>query len=199
MSVNVALIVEGHGEREAARVLIGRLCVAVNPEIAISVLEPIRVHRDQFLNKESEFRRYLLLAASKAGDAGLVLVLLDADDDCPATRGPDILARAKAYLPHRSVSVVLANREFEAWFIAAAQSLDGARGFIRRQEEIADPERYRDAKGWLSRQMQSSYREMTDQAAFAARMDLSQALAKSRSFRKLYKEIEAQLARLTQD
>ena len=32
----------------------------------------------------------LLLAAAKAGDTGWVLVLLDADDDCPVTLALDI-------------------------------------------------------------------------------------------------------------
>lgn len=38
----------------------------------------------------------LLLAAAKAGANGAVLVLLDADDDCPAELGPqlDVLVAA---------------------------------------------------------------------------------------------------------
>jgi hypothetical protein len=57
--------------------------------------------------------------------AGGVLVLIDADDDCPAHLGPALLARAREARSDVPVSVVLANREFEAWFLAAAPSLAG--------------------------------------------------------------------------
>ena len=60
------------------------------------LLPPIRVRRDRFLNREDEFRRYLLLAAAKCGDQGWILILLDADDDCPAESAIQILRRAQA-------------------------------------------------------------------------------------------------------
>ena len=110
-----------------------------------NLLPPIRVRRDRFLNREEEFHRVLLLAAAKCGSNGWILVLLDADNDCPATFGPDILARAQKVAPHREVSVVLANREFEAWFLAAASSLDGRRGFSYADESRFDPDTIRNA------------------------------------------------------
>jgi hypothetical protein len=71
------------------------------------------------------------------------LVLLDADDDCPAELGPKIQDRARQVVPHRSVSVVLANREYEAWFLAAAGSLHGQRGFAFECPPGFEPERLR--------------------------------------------------------
>jgi len=185
----IATIVEGDGEVSALPVLIRRLAAERFPTSMVAPLQPIRVKRDKFLNKEEEFRRQLLLAASKCGDEGWILVLLDADDDCPATLGQKIYQRAQQYVPHRRLSVVLANREFEAWFIAAAQSLDGVRGFSVTPDEHPEAETPRNAKGWMREHMRSGkYSEILDQPAFAARFSLEEAFENSRSFRKLCKE-----------
>ena len=191
----VVSIVEGDGEVAAFPVLLGRIGEWLSPEVPAAVLQPIRVRRDRFLNREEEFRRHLLLAAAKAGEDGWILVLLDADDDCPAELGPQVLERARGVVPHRSVSVVLANREYEAWFLAAAESLHGQRGFAFENLPNFEPEGPRDAKGWLGERMAGGkYRETTDQPAFSAMMDLKQAFDLSRSFRKLCSEWSAQMA-----
>lgn len=191
--MKVAAIVEGEGEVKALPVLLRRLGEWRSPEVFAQVLEPIRVRRDRFLNREDEFRRHLLLAATKCGEEGWVLVLLDADDDCPAEFGGEILDRARLHVPHSRVSIVLANREYEAWFIAAAQSLHGHRGFVLHPHESIDPETPRNAKGWIGEHMTGgTYREITDQPAFSARMDLQQAFDRSRSFRKLCTEWDRQ-------
>ena len=125
----VVAIVEGDGEVAALPILLRRLGAWLSPDQPVVAPAPIRVRRDRFLNRDEEFRRMLLLAAAKCGAAGWILVLLDADDDCPAELGPRILERAQRVAPHRPISVVLANREFEAWFLAGAESLNGKRGF----------------------------------------------------------------------
>ncbi|WP_427184595.1 DUF4276 family protein [Bordetella bronchialis] len=187
--IQIASIVEGDGEVAALPIVLRRLAAEWEPPSVVHPLPPIRVKRDRFLNREEEFRKQLLLAAAKCGEGGWILIVLDADDDCPARLGAEVLARAQLYVPHRRTSVVLANREFEAWFIAAAQSIQGARGFSIRSDEVVDAERPRDAKGWMREHMQGgTYREILDQPAFAARFDLRQAHERSRSFRKLCKE-----------
>lgn len=193
----VAAIVEGDGEVSALPVLLRRLGEWRTPDVHTQVLPPIRVHRDRFLHRDEEFRRHLLLAAAKCGEGGWILVLLDADDDCPADLGRQILERVQAHVSHRRVSVVLANREYEAWFIAAAESLDGQRGFSFNPQDVIEAERPRDAKGWMkSRMAEGAYRETTDQAAFSAHMDLQQAFDRSRSFRKLCAEWDTQVAQI---
>jgi len=136
----------------------------------------------------------LLLAAAKCGESGWILVLLDADDDCPSELGAQVLERARGIVPHRRVSVVLAKREYEAWFLASAESLHGHRGFTFEFPQNFDAEHPRDAKGWLGERMASgNYRETTDQSAFSALMDLQQAIGNSRSFRKLCSEWSKQM------
>lgn len=197
--MRVASIVEGHGEVEALPVLLRALATSRQEAGKVSILRPIRVRRDRFLNREEEFHRQMFLAARMCGVGGWVLVLLDADDDCPAQLAPKIAARALPCAVGCDVSVVLANREFEAWFIAAAESLDGARGFrMRAGDESVDAEATRDAKGWLRKRMdRGTYSEILDQSRFAARMDFSQAIGRSRSFRKLCKEWEVHVSGAT--
>lgn len=137
--INVTAIVEGDGEVIALPVLLRRLNEWLTPEVYVDVGYPIRVRRDRFLNKDDEFRRHLSLAANKCGDKGWILILFDADDDCPAELGQKILRRAQSIAPHRKISVVLANREYEAWFIAAAESLQGNRGLIMTRQRPSIP------------------------------------------------------------
>ena len=196
----VASVVEGDGEVAALPVLLRRLCAWLSPDVPVTVSQPIRVRRDRFLNRDEEFRRHLLLAAAKSGEDGWILVLLDADDDCPAQLGPQILEQARRVVPHRSVSVVLANREYEGWFLAAAISLHGQRGFAFDNPPNFEPERVRNAKGWLGERIAGGqYRETTDQPAFSARMDLKLAFELSRSFRKLCSEWSKQMGRGTDE
>lgn len=187
--IQIASIVEGHGEVAALPELLRRMHAWRPARRYAQPLRPIRVHRDRFLNREEEFRKQLLLASAKCGDQGWILVLLDADDDCPVTLAADVCRRAEEHLPHRRFSVVIANREFEAWFIAAARSLDGSRGFRCPEGVETDAETPRDAKGWMGRNMEGrTYSEVLDQPAFAAIIDLQQAFENSRSFRKFCKE-----------
>lgn len=194
--ISIASIVEGDGEVSALPVLLRRLAAEVEPATVVDVPPPIRVRRDKFLNRDDEFRRQLLLAAAKSGDDGWILIVLDADDDCPATLGQSIYDRAQVHIAHRRLSVVLANREFEAWFIAASRSLHGVRGLQLQPDETIEAEVPRNAKGWLRDRMQGgTYSEILDQPAFAARIDLREAFDNSRSFRKLCSEWERHVCR----
>ncbi|MBV8046542.1 MAG: DUF4276 family protein [Paludibacterium sp.] len=186
----VVTVVEGDGEVQALPILLRRLTEWYAPGEYINIPTPIRVRKDRFINKEDEFKKHLLLAAAKCNveEGDWVLILLDADDDCPVVLADQIKNRASAYIPYVHVSVVIAKREYEAWFIAAAPSLNGARGFIYDGIQM-DAEEPRNAKGWMSEHMPGkSYKEIMDQPALSAAMDLQQAFDGSRSFRKLCKE-----------
>ncbi len=188
MIVKISAIVEGDGEVLALPILLRRIARWKTPECAVQILTPIRVPRMSLINKSADFNRHLQLAAGKCGESGWILVLLDADDDCPKTLGEELRVRARKIVPHRQVAVVLANREYEAWFIAAAASLDGHRSLrISSKDAEADAEQPRNAKGWLALRKpdRSGYHPVTDQPALSARMDLQMAFDRSRSFRKL--------------
>jgi hypothetical protein len=115
------------------------------------------------------------LLGNKVGDGGGILVLLDADDDPACELAPELLRRAVAARPDRPVGVVLAVREYEAWFLAAAASLRGKRGLPDDLASAANAESIRDAKGWLDERMPRRYSPTTDQPALTAVLDLDQA------------------------
>ena len=117
-----------------------------------------------------------------------MLILLDCDDECPAELGPDLLRRAKEVRSDVGMFVSLAHREFESWFIAAVRSLRGTRGLSNDLLPPADPERTRDAKGWLSNRMNVAYDPVTHQVEFAKKIDLRQACG-SQSFNRFYQYV----------
>ena len=89
----IITIVEGSGEVAALPILVRRIAAAALRGAAPQVPRPIRVRRDQFL-KENELERYVDLAARQSGPDGGVLIVLDADDDCPPELASRILRRA---------------------------------------------------------------------------------------------------------
>lgn len=190
--MNVIAIVEGDGEVEALPVLLRRFA-AWRASGWVDIPRPIRVRRDRFINDDEEFHDKVTLASMKCDETGWILIVLDADDDCPVTLAESIQQRAQAIAPERRVSVVIAKREYEAWLIAAASSLNGQRGFLLPQH-VPDAESLRGAKEWMSRCMPQKYHEVSDQAAFSDRIDLDMAYANSRSFRKLAGEWDKQMA-----
>lgn len=186
----VAPIVEGQGDVAAVRVLLTRLGIEIDPDRPLDIRQPIRVHRAKVL-KEGELERYVELALRTVGHGGAVLVVLDADDDCPAALGPALLERARKVRDGSNIAVVLAEREFEGWFIAAASSLAGRRGLPSDLEAPAHPQAIRDAKGWLQERRTDgfAYSPTADQPALAAQMDLHAARARASSFDKLWRDL----------
>jgi len=140
--------------------------------------------------------RAVLSEAKRVPGVGGVLVLLDADDDCPAQFGPRLLKRARASRPDKRIAVVLANREFEAWFLAAAPSLAGQHDFAADFPMPVDPERPRDCKGLLSkaRPKGKPYKPNIDQKVLASIFDIKMARENSSSFDKFYRDINWLLA-----
>lgn len=196
MEIQMACIVEGHGEREAVPVVIRRLAANLDATLAIHIPHPIRIPKSRLL-KPGELERAVDLAARRIAGHGAVLILLDSDDDCPALLGPELLRRALSTRGGVPLAVVIAKQEFESWFLAAAESLRGHRGLATALGPPPDPEAIRGAKEWLNSHMESgrAYVETLDQPAFAARFDLDMA-RKADSFDKCYREIIRLLSEL---
>jgi hypothetical protein len=189
MTIKFGCIVEGHGEVQAVPVLIRRIAADLYPELAIDIPRPIRVHRDQVV-KDDELEREVEFAARKIQGQGAILIILDSDDDCPAELGPALLHRVSQVFHNVPIAVVLAKHEFEAWFLAAAESLRGERGLRSDIDSPSDPEAIRGAKEWLRDRMQSgkTYRSKRDQPALATLFDIEQA-RQADSFDKCYRDI----------
>jgi hypothetical protein len=121
----IAPIVEGKGEVEAVPKLLQRFFREALRQDFLVVNPAIRIKAGSFLNDEGYFRRYIELASRKARGQprGHVLILLDCEDACVGTLGPELLARARQIHADVPFTVVLARRENERWFLAAAASL----------------------------------------------------------------------------
>lgn len=186
-------IVEGDGEVVALPILVRRLAERFG-RYDVEVLQPLRIHREKFLRRDDEFRRMLELAQAKAS-GGTVFVLLDADDDCPVDLAALIRKKAAPVLHAVQLAVVVANREYEAWLLASAESIGGRRGLLPDLSAPPNCDSVRDAKGWLSERIPTGrYREVTDQPALTAVFDLDLALERSRSFQKFVKELESAIS-----
>jgi hypothetical protein len=198
--VKIAAIVEGHGECEAVPILIRRIAQEIDPEFVPKVLPPLRVPASRLL-KEGEIERSVDFAARKMQGRGGILIIVDCDweDGCPAEDGPMLLKRAIAARGDLPIVVILAKREFEAWFLAAAESLRGKNGLPENLEPPVNPESVRGAKEWLSSRMPSgrSYAETTDQPAFTETFDMNSA-RRADSFDKCYRAIKNMLEQLRQ-
>lgn len=190
--IRIVPIVEGKGEVTAVPILLRRIALLVAPSVRLEVARPIRVARDRFLRREGELDRYLNLAAVNGGRDARILVLLDADDACPAELGPRLLAQARKARSDRQIEVVLPCREYESWFLAALGSLLPAAPGLEGASAPPNAEAIRGAKERLRLHM--SYRPTADQARLTARMDLDAVRSRSRSFSKLWRAVSCLLA-----
>ncbi|MCI0622178.1 MAG: DUF4276 family protein [Acidobacteria bacterium] len=179
-------IVEGYGEVSAFPVLLRRLRDETGA-FHIEFGSPIRRKRPQLVN-EAALRQAIELALLRPQCDG-ILILFDGDEDCPKHLGPQVQAWAQAAARNVPCAVVIAKCEYEAWFLAAMESLRDFRGVEPNASSHPAPESVRDAKGWLEARMtpRTTYSPTFDQAAFSERFDLASAHRSSRSFRRLVK------------
>ncbi|MGH8981366.1 MAG: DUF4276 family protein [Acidimicrobiales bacterium] len=188
----VAPIVEGHGEVAALPALLRRMVPEIDPDRPVAVRPPIRMGRGLVARANELERRVDLAARRVKADGGAVLVLFDGDDDCAATLGPALQHRVQECRPDVPSAAVIAVREFEAWYLASAQSLAGRRGLPPDLAAPSDAEAVRDAKGWLQERRTDglAYSPTIDQPALAGLFDMAAARSHAPSFDKLWREIE---------
>jgi hypothetical protein len=190
-------IVEGHGEVEAAPVLLRRLLAEADCQ-NIGVGRPIRRTQSQLRSKEG-IQAGVRLALLQP-ECAAVVILFDGEDDCPKELASQVRAWAREAASGKPCDVVVAYREYETWFLAALESLRGQYGISKDAAAPANPESKRDAKGALEEFMppDRAYSETGDQPAMSAVFDMSLAHRRNRSFRKLVKAFGELLTQLRQ-
>ena len=134
---------------------------------------------------EEPFRKMIRLALYQGCEG--ILILFDSDkDDCPRQVAPLLQAWAKKEAREIPCEVVLANSEYEAWFLGALESLRGKRGIRADAVSHPDPESMRGAKERLNASIEAgSYIPRRDQPALTALFDLAAAHRSCRSFRRM--------------
>jgi hypothetical protein len=199
-------IVEGYGEQVAIPRLLSRwfkfrrFTNFDTPDLAIRApgANALKCPHD---DAEALGIEYYVGLAARQAPAG-ILVVLDADDECiERTRlkarkglGPELLERARRIAPHIPIEVVVADREYEAWFLAASHELARA-GMVRGGAHVdvdEEIERVRDCKGRMARWLGRPYEPSTDQVLLTDALPFSIAItSRSRSYRKLLKALDA--------
>lgn len=197
-TIRIGCIVEGRGDDKAVPVVVRRVGLIEAPEHTVIVDTFVRRDRGKLVQQKLLMTDIEFTARKLDGDGG-ILVVYDADDDCPARLGPTMQTWAQSARPDVPIAVVLAMREFESWFMAAAESLGGRLSFPSKLEPHPEPEKVRDAKGWLTSRMPrpKSYSASVDQPELARHFDLGLARTRSDSFDKCYREITRLLRALT--
>ncbi|HEX2722614.1 MAG TPA: DUF4276 family protein [Gemmatimonadaceae bacterium] len=179
----LGLIVEGEGEVAALPVLVRRTAEAEGR--TIHALRPHRRSRSSLVLRDE--LKNSIEALHRIEHPGAVLVVIDADSDCAKELGPELATRAqRSDLP---TAVVIAEVEFETWFLYAAESLRGANALKSDALAPENPLEIASAKDWLTRHMHvAPYSPTRHQAAFTARIDLA-AARRSRSFAKPHRKV----------
>ncbi len=170
------VLVEGHGEVQAA----GNLLARLSPKLGMHLpwRKPIRwqnLHQEVGLVKGANFIR-------AKQDAGALLILRDEDDACPKQRGPEMaewLRRAKLPFPS---AVVLLHPEYEVLFLPcldqiAGKPLDNRPGLVQGTTwDGAGWEARRGVKEWLTKHYppNRSYKPTIDQLPLTRLLDFDQ-------------------------
>lgn len=164
-------IVEGHAEVDAFPVLLRRLRDEAGAW-GLEVGKPIRQKRTQLIQQQPLANA--VEVALLQPQCAAVLILFDADDDCPAELGPAIQTWASTAAGDRApCAVVLAKCEYEAWFLSTLEP------------PHPNPEGVRGAKEELANRLAGRYSATADQASLSAALNLGLAYQRCRSFRRL--------------
>ena len=192
-NLSIIAIVEGDGDKLAVpgllrRILQERLC-----RYDISVVRPkVAGGKSTLLKKLKNLLRYSILENCDA-----ILVIVDADKECPYEEAICVAAKVSGLNLNVPVAVVYAKAEYETWFICNLVPNKGMR--IRNRLGISadviaprNAEEITGAKGWLTRYMPygRAYRETQDQEKLTYYIDLNLTHSTSRSFQRLCHAVE---------
>lgn len=183
---DVVTIVEGHGDIDAVSLLVRRVAESIDASIAVRIPVRLRSTKGQLCNRES-FKAKLEIARRYVGPGGSVLVIMDADGDCPKEINERLTGWAGSDHADLMVGVVIVKREMESWFLAGSDLWD--------KDRLGDAECFHDPKGWVAEHLiKGHYAETIDQPRMAAKLDIEKA-KEAGSFSKFVRDV-ARLLRI---
>jgi hypothetical protein len=171
------ILVEGHGEVEAAGNLVNRLwrdaghCTIWQP--------PIRCKN---INLQKGIEKGIGRIC-KEKDAGALLLLQDLDDGCPKNKAPEIARWVAKLAPPFPVAIVLLHREYEVLFLPCLEKMAGKPikgadgqerpGIVAGTVYDDEWEKLRGIKEWLSEHFppRQSYKPTIDQLPMTRMID----------------------------
>ncbi len=186
-------VVEGDGDVAALPGLLGRILLEMynRSDVLVAQGKSMVVNANGRSTLENRLEKFIRYAQNKP-ECDAILVLLDADDDCPVNLAQGILKRCEPLGLTIPVEIVCAHREYESWFLASLDTIRGRRGISDTATLSQNAEDIPDPKHWLTDHMPygQAYKETTHQAALTQHMDIDMAHSNSRSFRRLCHALE---------
>jgi hypothetical protein len=207
MTFYVVPIIEGQTEARCVERLLQRIWTELlAAPIRLQVLLPSRGNRDSLIDstkthlakkiEEANAKLAQYLRRDSSGK-GLLLLLLDAEKDCPAELAPRLLRMARSVRSDADIACVLAKRMLENWVVAGASPLAGVNGLL---VPLKPPDEAEGCNGaaWLEQQLRKqkqsrSYKKTADAEVFVRSMSLEHCRIHSPSFDKLCRELALRL------
>lgn len=191
--IRIFPIVEGHGEVTALPLLIRRIIHEKFGEYNFDVISPYRLSRTSIGSFNDKLLNAVKFGGLKlTGEAGGVLIVADADDDCPLLMSSRFRQFCERHNFDFPVGFVLANKEYETWFISSGESMRAHQWVRGNASSHPRPEEVRGAKEFFRNRILidgKSYSETVDQVKYTAMIELDLVTERCRSFRKLVKEL----------
>lgn len=186
-------IVEGEGE------------VAALPELLYRILYQMHGRHDVLVGwgksgvvnakgrdtLENNLAKFLHHAQNKP-DSAAILILVDADNDCPVIKANELAYKGRQINAAIPIEVVYAHREYESWFLASWDTVKGSLGLEDTLSPSNAVENVADPKQWITNLMPQgqSYKPTKNQSLCSTAIDLDLAHQNSRSFRRLCHALE---------
>lgn len=204
MNCYILPIVEGETERHCIERLLHRawsevLSCADRLQVlrAFVAKRGALVHLDGKILSETVQKAFLELQAKRRKDPDarlLLLILLDAEKECPAIIAPRLLETARKSRSDATIACVMAKRMLENWIVAGASALGGVNGL---PDPLPPRDQFEDRSGvfWLEQQLRSKnsakkYRKTLDASVFFKSVDLAECRQNAPSFDKLCRDLE---------
>lgn len=189
--LTIAPIVEGHGEQNAIRPLLTNIISSTDGNVYPRIGAPYRVPWGSLVNAPGRLEQAAQVVLREGGLNSRLLVLLDADECCPALLGPKLHQRLVSQFPDTPISVSVAEWEYESWFIASAESIALHVGASLEVEVPENIEEIHNPKAWIEQNiLHGRYKETSAQASFSSAIDVPLARQRSHSFNRFCLEVE---------
>jgi len=175
-SPHIGLVVEGPGEFEALPLLL-RNWRRRQGDFRDLLGPPVSCNGRSKALMAGGIEGKVSIATARPG-CRAVLVVLDSEGDPVCQRGPDLLVRSRTSGRGKPVAVALADRQYEAWLMASAETL-GLEGLV--YSPTRDPESALVA----ALRPHNKYVKTKWQARLTDRIDFDLAIPRSPSLRRL--------------
>ena len=186
-------VVGGDGDVAALPGLLARILLENNnrPDVLVAQGKSGVVKANGRPNLVNKLDKFLQHAQNKP-DCDAILVLLDADNDCPVDLGQQLSQRSEQIGTKCPVRIVCARRSYESWFLASLDTVKGKSVIPDTAALSGDAEAVPNPKQWITALLPQgqAYKETTHQAAISSFIDLDLAHKNSRSFRRLCHALE---------